>query len=101
MRFLKLNLSHRRRSLFPFWEKIVPVLSPLLGFLLGDRSTLKYGWLVKLERLLNNMDNRNYKDKLALLKARLFREWGEVNQAKEAYRSIKTHPIVKAEATGF
>ncbi|WP_375473041.1 hypothetical protein [uncultured Nostoc sp.] len=79
----------------------MPVLSPLLGFLLGDRSTLKYGWLVKLERLLNNMDNRNYKDKLALLKARLFREWGEVNQAKEAYRSIKTHPIVKAEATGF
>ncbi|WP_242065069.1 hypothetical protein [Nostoc sp. FACHB-133] len=66
-----------------------------------DRSTLKYGWLVKLERLLNNMSNRNYKDKLALLKARLFREWGEVNQAKEAYRSIKTHPIFKAEATGF
>jgi hypothetical protein len=66
-----------------------------------DRSTLRCGWLVKLERLLNNMSNRNYKDKLALLKARLFREWGEVNQAKEAYRSIKTHPIFKAEATGF
>jgi len=66
-----------------------------------DRSTLKYGWLVKLECLLNNMSNRNYKDKLALLKARLFREWGEVNQAREAYRSLKTHPIFGAEAKGF
>jgi len=66
-----------------------------------DRSTLKYGWLVKLERLLNNISNRNYKDKLALLKARLFREWGEINQAREAYYSIKTHYIFRAEAKGF
>jgi len=66
-----------------------------------DRSTLQYGWLVKLERLLNSTSNRNYTDKLALLKARLFREWGEVNQAKQAYRSIRNHPIFEAEAGGF
>ena len=66
-----------------------------------DRPTLKYRRLVKLEHWLNNMSNRNYKDKLALLKARLFREWGEVNQAREAYRSLKTHPIFGAEAKDF
>jgi len=66
-----------------------------------ERSILKYGWLVKLERLLNDTSNRNYTNKLALLKARLFREWGEVNQARQAYRSIIYHPHFGAEAGGF
>ncbi|WP_272819382.1 hypothetical protein [Scytonema hofmannii] len=67
----------------------------------SDRSVLKYGWLVKLESLLSSISNRNYTDKLALLKARLFREWEEVNQARQAYRSIRNHPIFGVEARGF
>lgn len=66
-----------------------------------DRSTLNHGWLVKLERLLNSTTNRNYLDKLALLKARLFREWGDFNQARHAYRSIRNHPIFGVEARAY
>jgi hypothetical protein len=66
-----------------------------------ERSTLKHGWLIKLERLLNSASNRNYKDKLVLLKARLFRYWGEINQAKQAYHSIRNHPIFGVEARGL
>lgn len=66
-----------------------------------DRATLNHGWLVKLELLLRETTNRNYLDKLALLKARLFREWEEVNQAKQAYRSIRNHPTFGAEARAF
>jgi hypothetical protein len=66
-----------------------------------DRASLNYGWLEKLKCLIDNTNNRNYTDKLALLKARLFREWGEDKQAKEAYSSIRNHPIFKNEAQGF
>lgn len=66
-----------------------------------NRSTLNYGWLVKLERLLNDTSNCNYTTKLALLKARLFREWGDANQARQAYHSIKNYPIFGVEAKGF
>jgi hypothetical protein len=66
-----------------------------------ERSNLKYRCLVKLEHLLTNISNRNYIDKLALLKARLFREWGEINQAKQAYRNIRNHPTFYKEAKGF
>lgn len=66
-----------------------------------DRSTLNYGWLVKLKLLLQETTNPNYLDKLALLKARLFREWEDVDQAKQAYRRIRNHPIFGAEARAF
>ena len=66
-----------------------------------DRTTLNHRWLVKLELLLRETTNRNYLDKLALLKARLFREWEDVNQAKQAYRSIKYHLTFGSEARAF
>lgn len=66
-----------------------------------DRATLNHGWLVKLELLLKETTNRNYLDKLALLKARLFREWKDVYQAKQAYRSIRNDPTFGAEARAF
>lgn len=67
----------------------------------SDRTKLNHGWLVKLELLLKETTNRNYLDKLALLKARLYREWGDVNQAKQAYRSIRNDPTFGAEARTF
>jgi hypothetical protein len=66
-----------------------------------DRSTLDYKWLLELEELLNDTSNRNYITKLQLLKARLFREWGYTNQARQAYRSIKNYSIFRVEAKGF
>jgi hypothetical protein len=66
-----------------------------------NRSTLNYNWLLKLERLLGSTSNPNYKNKLALLQARLFREWGEVEQARQAYRNIINHPIFGEEAKTF
>lgn len=66
-----------------------------------NRSTLNDRWLIKLERLLNDTTNRNYTVKLALLKARLLREWEDVNRARQAYRSIKNHPNFAVEAKGF
>lgn len=67
----------------------------------SDRTSLNHGWLVKLELLLRETINSNYLDKLALLKARLYREWGDVNQAKQAYRSIRNDPTFGAEARAF
>jgi len=66
-----------------------------------ERSSLNYNWLHKLQMLVNEINNRNYLDKLALLKARLFREWGNTNYAKEAYHSIRTHPNFGAEAREY
>lgn len=66
-----------------------------------DRSTLSNGWLVKLETLLQGTTNNNYRHKLILLKARLFREWGDVHRAKQAYHSIKYHRLFGAEASTF
>lgn len=65
------------------------------------RSSLGNGCLVKLETLLQETTNSNYRDKLALLKARLFREWGDDYRAKQAYYSIKYHRLFKAEASTF
>jgi hypothetical protein len=66
-----------------------------------DRSKLNYNWLHKLERLADGIANRNYLDKLQLFKARLYRDWQDFEQAKAAYRSIKSHPEFGREASCF
>ncbi|WP_019503192.1 hypothetical protein [Pleurocapsa sp. PCC 7319] len=72
-----------------------------IKFYYSDRSVLNYNWLHKLEQLLKGIDNQNYADKLTLFKARLYRDWYEFSLAKEAYRSIRTHPDFGAEAKAF
>lgn len=66
-----------------------------------DRSKLNHNWLCKLERLTDGISNRNYLNKLQLFKARLYRDWQDSEQAKAAYRSIKTHPKFGREASSF
>ncbi|NJL90040.1 MAG: hypothetical protein HC916_09810, partial [Coleofasciculaceae cyanobacterium SM2_1_6] len=67
----------------------------------SDRSKLNYNWIDKLERLADGIINRNYLDKLNLFKARLYRDWQNPEQAKIAYRSIRTHPEFGMEASSF
>lgn len=66
-----------------------------------DRSSLNYGWLKKLEDMLHTRTNRNYSDKLDLLKARLLWEWGDTSQARQAYRSIRNHLTFGREASSL
>jgi hypothetical protein len=66
----------------------------------SDRSKLNYNWLNKL-KCLAGVINRNYLDKLNLFQARLYRDWQNAEQAKVAYRSIKTHPEFGMEASSF
>lgn len=67
----------------------------------SDRSTLNDHWMYKLEKLINGISNRNYLDKLALFKARIYRDWQNVDTAKKAYFHIRTHPKFGAEARAF
>lgn len=66
-----------------------------------DRSSLNYGWLKKLEDMLHIKTNRNYSDKLDLLKARLFWEWGDIDRARQAYHSIRNHITFGREASSL
>ncbi len=67
----------------------------------SKRSELNYNWLCKLEKLVEGIDNPNYLHKLALFKARIYREWDNIDKAQESYRTIRNHPEFKIEAKQF
>lgn len=67
----------------------------------SDRSKINYNWVYRLDKLLEGISNQNYLYKFSLFKARMYREWGDVHKAKEAYRMIKNHPEFRMEVKTF
>ena len=67
----------------------------------SDRSKINYNWIYRLDKLLEGISNQNYLYKFSLFKARIYREWGDIHKAKEAYRMIKNHPEFGKEAKAF
>jgi hypothetical protein len=91
------NMYQRGIILDEFHSELLEIIK----FYYSDRSALNHNRLCKLEVLLNEVSNENYASKLALLKARLYREWREFNQAKECYSVIRNHDKFGLEAGVF
>lgn len=64
-----------------------------------DRNNITFKNLEELNFLSNN--NPNYLSKLYLLRARFFREWGNITKAQENYYKIRNNNIFCAEAKSF
>jgi hypothetical protein len=73
----------------------------VMKFYYSDRLALNHNWICKLELLLSGVSNECCAGKLALFKARLYRDWQEVNRAKESYYVIRNHHEFGLEAREF
>ena len=64
-----------------------------------DRNNITFKNLEELNSLSNN--NPNYLSKLYILRARFFREWGNITKAQENYYKIRNNNIFGSEAKSF